>query len=62
MTLTASSYKILNKDSKAPDFSLPGVDGKEYSLADFRGKKAVLVIFMCNHCPYVQPKFGYFVQ
>lgn len=39
---------------KAPDFSLPGVDGKAYSLNDFRGKKILAVVFMCNHCPYVQ--------
>ncbi len=39
---------------KAPDFRLPGVDGKAYSLNDFRNKKILVVIFMCNHCPYVQ--------
>ena len=39
---------------KAPDFSLPGVDGKAYSLSDFKAKKILVVIFMCNHCPYVQ--------
>ncbi len=38
----------------APDFSLPGVDGRIYSLADFKDKKIVVVIFSCNHCPYVQ--------
>ena len=38
----------------APDFSLPGVDGQNYSLSQFKGKaKAVVVIFACNHCPYV---------
>ena len=38
----------------APTFSLPGVDGKTYSLEDYRGKvKAMLVIFSCNHCPWV---------
>ncbi len=39
---------------KAPDFSLPGVDGKTYTLHDFRNKKIIVVVFMCNHCPYVQ--------
>ena len=39
---------------KAPDFKLPGVDGKLYSLSDFKGKKILVVVFMCNHCPYVQ--------
>ncbi|MFQ6097927.1 MAG: thioredoxin family protein [Armatimonadota bacterium] len=44
----------LSIGEKAPDFRLKGVDGKEYSLADFADKKAVAVIFSCNHCPYVQ--------
>lgn len=39
---------------KAPDFSLPGVDGKAYSLGNFKGKKILVIVFMCNHCPYVQ--------
>lgn len=38
---------------KAPDFNLPGVDGKTYSLKNFQDSKALVVIFMCNHCPYV---------
>jgi peroxiredoxin len=38
---------------KAPGFDLPGVDGKQYSLASFAGKPAVVVLFWCNHCPYV---------
>jgi len=37
----------------APDFRLPGVDGKEYSLADFADAKVLIVVFSCNHCPYV---------
>ncbi len=39
--------------STAPDFKLKGVDGKEYSLGAFADRKAVAVIFSCNHCPYV---------
>jgi peroxiredoxin len=39
---------------KARDFSLRGVDGKTYSLANVRGPKGTLVVFMCNHCPYVR--------
>lgn len=38
----------------APHFSLSGVDGKNYSLSDFKAKKALVVLFICNHCPYVQ--------
>ncbi|WGW02983.1 thioredoxin family protein [Tropicibacter oceani] len=37
----------------APDLTLPATDGRLLSLADLRGKTATLVIFMCNHCPYV---------
>ncbi len=39
---------------KAPDFTLPGVDGKTYSLAGLKGPKGTLVMFICNHCPYVK--------
>ena len=45
---------MLNIGEKAPDFNLPAVDGKEYSLASFAGKKVVAVIFTCNHCPNAQ--------
>ena len=38
----------------APDFSLKGVDGKTYSPASFTGKKVLIVMFICNHCPYVK--------
>ncbi|MCW8904935.1 thioredoxin family protein [Sedimenticola sp.] len=38
----------------AIDFDLPGVDGKRWTLADCRGEKGLLVMFICNHCPYVQ--------
>ncbi|MGD0387626.1 MAG: thioredoxin family protein [Tepidisphaeraceae bacterium] len=37
----------------APDFNLPGVDGKKYSLANFKDAKLLVVVFSCNHCPYV---------
>jgi peroxiredoxin len=44
--------------SKAPDFKLPGVDGKTYSLADVRGRNGTVVAFICNHCPYVRAIIG----
>jgi peroxiredoxin len=39
---------------KAVDFSLPGVDGKTYTLQDVAGPNGLLVMFICNHCPYVK--------
>ena len=39
---------------KAVDFSLQGVDGKTYSLSGVRGENGTLVVFICNHCPYVK--------
>jgi peroxiredoxin len=38
----------------AMDFDLPGVDGKRHTLASARGPKGLLVMFICNHCPYVK--------
>jgi len=52
MVKTASI--MLPLGSKAPDFSLVNVDGATVSLSDFDGAPALLVIFMCNHCPYVK--------
>jgi len=52
MALTATS--ICNFGWKARDFRLKGVDGKFYTLADVRGPKGTLVVFICNHCPYVR--------
>lgn len=46
---------MLPLGTKAPDFSLPDVvTGEKISLKKFEGKKALLVIFMCRHCPFVQ--------
>lgn len=39
---------------KAQDFALKGTDGKTYALKDVRGPKGTLVVFICNHCPYVR--------
>ncbi|MBI4191687.1 MAG: thioredoxin family protein [Betaproteobacteria bacterium] len=53
MALTPSTMLALG--TKAPDFSLPDVSsGKTISLATFADKKALLVMFICRHCPYVQ--------
>ena len=52
MVQTAST--MLPLGGAAPDFSLPDVQGRQVSLSDFADAPAVLVIFMCNHCPYVK--------
>ena len=46
--------EMLGLGSKAPDFELVGVDGRKYTLASFSGKQVLVVIFSCNHCPYVK--------
>ena len=53
MEMNTQNLKLKIGD-KALDFKLLGVDGKAYALSDFRGKKILVVVFMCNHCPYVQ--------
>ena len=52
MVRTAST--MLPLGTEAPDFSLPDYNGKQVARDDFRGKRGLLVIFMCNHCPYVK--------
>ena len=51
MARTAST--MLPLGSQAPDFVLPNVDGQLVSLSDYQGKTGLLVVFMCNHCPFV---------
>jgi peroxiredoxin len=51
MALTQSTMMALGR--KAPDFSLPATDGSIVSLADFSNAKALVILFICNHCPYV---------
>ncbi|TWU16140.1 thioredoxin family protein [Allorhodopirellula heiligendammensis] len=52
MVRTASTMMPLG--TAAPDFSLPETDGGTVSLSDFKDSKALLVVFLCNHCPYVK--------
>jgi len=52
MVKTAST--MLPLGTKAPSFNLPNVDGKSASLSQFDSAKGLLVIFMCNHCPFVK--------
>jgi peroxiredoxin len=46
--------KTLEIGAMAPDFKLPGVDGRAYTLADFADAKVLAVVFTCNHCPTAQ--------
>ncbi len=50
----AAPVQPLEIGAAAPDFALPGVDGKTYRLADFAAAKVLVVIFTCNHCPTAQ--------
>jgi peroxiredoxin len=50
----AANPPMLKIGAKAPDFNLPGVDGKNYSLKDFADAKILVIIFTCNHCPTAQ--------
>jgi len=52
MVKTAST--MLPLGTKSPDFSLPDTSGKKISLAQFADAPALLIVFMCNHCPYVK--------
>jgi len=51
MAVTPEQPKLGNK---APDFALPATDGETYALADVMGEKGGVVVFICNHCPYVK--------
>jgi peroxiredoxin len=57
MVKTVSS-QVLNTGEKSPDFKLKGVDNKIHSLKDFDSSKSLLVVFICNHCPYVKARVG----
>lgn len=43
-----------DRDFHCPNFTLPAVDGNEYTLTDFRKSEVLAVMFICNHCPYVK--------
>lgn len=51
------SNQTLQKNDKAPSFRLMGTDDIFYSLEDFRSK-SLLIVFICNHCPYVKARIG----
>lgn len=60
MTVTAS--KMLVMETLSPDFDLPDPQGNMVSLTDFKEAPALLVVFMCNHCPFVKHILNAFVE
>jgi peroxiredoxin len=54
LTGLAAEHPILSLGSPAPDFALPGVDGKIHKLSDYSSSKVLVVVFTCDHCPNAQ--------
>ena len=52
--MASTETPVVDTSFVAPDFDLPGVDGKRYTLDDIKGPNGFLVMFICNHCPYVK--------
>jgi len=59
MAATAASTVL---GTPAPDFRLPATDGKSYALPDIAGPKGTVIVFICNHCPYVKAVIDRLVQ
>ena len=51
---TTPSASDITFDTPAPAFSLPATDGRSYALDDIAGAKGTVIVFICNHCPYVK--------
>jgi peroxiredoxin len=58
----AAENNQLNLNTPIHDFRLPATDGKEYSPSDFSDADILVIIFMCNHCPYVKAVISRFVK
>jgi peroxiredoxin len=58
----AASSPLCDFGWKAPHFTLPGTDGRSYSLEQVKGRHGTLVAFICNHCPYVKSAIGRLVR
>lgn len=54
LAFAQNERKTLAIGSTAPDFSLPGIDGKTYTLQSFKNAEVLAIVFMCNHCPTSQ--------
>jgi peroxiredoxin len=62
LTCFAAEHPILPLGSPAPDFALPGVDGKIHKLSDYASNKLLVVVFTCDHCPNAQMYEGRVIQ
>ena len=49
-----TAHPTLALGSAAPDFSLPGIDGKTHALAEYKAAKVLVIVFTCDHCPTAQ--------
>lgn len=58
----AAAPPVCEFGAPAPDFALPDFDGNTVRLADVRGEKGTLILFICNHCPYVKSVIGRIVE
>lgn len=58
----AAAPPVCDFGSPAPDFALPDLDNRTVTLGDLRGPKGLLVMFICNHCPYVRSVIGRIVE
>lgn len=52
--MAAATVAVCNFDAPAPNFDLPGTDGRRYRRDELAGQNGLLVMFICNHCPYVK--------
>jgi len=60
--MSATASTMLPLTTKAPDFHLPDTEGKTVSLSDLRDARALVVVFLCNHCPFVKHVIRYLVD
>ncbi len=60
--MVALETPICNFGWMAPNFSLKGIDEKNYSFSDVKGENGTLIMFICNHCPYVKSVIGRIVE
>jgi len=60
--MAALETPVCDFGMRAPDFHLLGVDGRSWALADVCGKNATVVMFLCNHCPFVKAAIGRIIR